>query len=207
MSFWDSVSNALGTDGSHSGLNLQGFTDSVSNALGTDGSKNGLLNDPYSMAALALAGGAYLGYIPLGGSASAGGTVATSEAAASTAAAYATEAGIVDSALVPLTAMPSLGSSGVASVTAGETAAAFSLPSWLTPSNVLTGLSTASKFLGGSAPTQRNAAQPMYGNPGYFVNSQRTTTPQRLGAQAAAPGGGPDLTLIALAAAAFLLMK
>lgn len=206
MSFWDSVSNALGTDGSHSGLNLQGFTDSVSNALGTDGSKNGLLNDPYSMAALALAGGAYLGYIPLGGSASVGGTVATSEAAASTAAAYATEAGIVDSALVPLTAMPSLGSSAVASVTAGETAAAFSLPSWLTPSNVLTGLSTASKFLGGSAPTQRNAAQPMYGNPGYFVNGQRTT-PQRMTGQPAAPGGGPDLTLIALCAAAFLLMK
>lgn len=53
MGFFDSISQALGTDGGGGGLNLAGFTDQVSNALGTDGSKNGLLNDPISLAAAA----------------------------------------------------------------------------------------------------------------------------------------------------------
>ncbi len=198
MSFWDQVSNALGTDGSNNGL-----LPSISNALGTDGSKNGLLNDPYSMAALALAGGAYLGYIPLGGSASVGGAVATSEAAAGAASAFSGGAAIADAGL-SVAASDAAFSSALTASTVGESAAAFSLPSWLTPSNVLSGLSTASKFLGGSAP--RYAAQPIYASPGYFVNGNRTT-PQRMSGQPAAPGGGPDLTLIALAAAAFLLMK
>ncbi len=187
MSFFDQVSKALGTDGSHSGLNLQGFTDSVSNALGTDGSKNGLLNDPYSMAALALAGGAYLGYIPLGGSGSVGGAVAATEGATTAAATYSAGAAVADSAVA---------------ATAASSASA--LPSWLTFSNVATGASIASKVLGGSAPKAQGT--PVY-SPGYYtVNNVQTPNRQQPGTQTV-QAGDSGLSLVLLAVAAILLLR
>jgi hypothetical protein len=199
MSFFDSISEILGTDGSNNGL-LPG----ISNALGTDGSKNGLLNDPYSMAALALAGGAYLGYIPVGGTAAAGGEVAVSAAATEAAAAYAGEAALTDLAIVA-----PYGSSAVASVTAGSEAAAWSLPSWATLSNAqsaVQGLSLANSVFGAKPKPQ--GGQPMYG---MVYQGQ----PQSLGygtrpaaapmAQTAAQGINP--LWIAAAVAAFALSR
>jgi hypothetical protein len=172
---------------------------SVSNALGTDGSKNGLLNDPLTMAAAAAAVMYFTGTDGGLSAASGGGAVASTEAASSAAAAYATEAGVVDG-LVPLTVVDPYGSSAVASVAADT---AWSLPSWLTASNVLGGLSTASKFLGGGS--SRQVAQPMYGSsPSYYTINNRTNPTRSMGQAAAS---GPDLTLIAIAAAALLLMK
>lgn len=188
MSFFDQVSNALGTDGSHSGLNLQGFTDSVSNALGTDGSKNGLLNDPYSMAALALAGGAYLGYIPLGGSGSVGGAVAATEGATTAAATYSAGAAVADSAVV-----------------AKAATSASALPSWLTFSNVATGASIASKVLGGGS-TPKAQGTPVY-SPGYYtVNNVQTPNRQQSGTQTV-QAGDSGLSLVLLAVAAILLLR
>lgn len=187
MSFFDQVSKALGTDGSHSGLNLQGFYDSVSNALGTDGSKNGLLNDPYSQAALALAGGAYFGYIPLGGSGSVGGAVAATEGATTAAASYSAGAAVADSAVA---------------ATAASSASA--LPSWLTLSNVATGASIASKVLGGSAPRAQGAS--VY-SPGYYtVNNVQQPNRQQPGTQIV-QAGDSGLSLVLLAVAAILLLR
>ena len=198
MSFWDSVSQALGTDGSNNGL-LPG----LSNVLGTDGSKNGLLNDPVSMAALAIGGAAYLGYIPTGASAAAGGNVASTAAAAEAAAAYAGETALTDLVIVQ-----PLGSSAVASVTASQAASAWSLPSWLTTSNVLGGLSTASKLMGSGKASQ--GAQPMYGM--YYAqpnnNSNNKLSQRALSApQAEAQAGAPWLLVAVVAAIALSKMK
>jgi len=153
MSFWDSVSQALGTDGGNSGL-----LPSVSNALGTDGSKNGLLNDPISLAAAAAAAAYFSGGLSLAGESAVNGAVV---ADATTGAA----------ALVPLEVVPPLGSSAVASITAGTAATAASgggLLSWLgsalTPSNVLTGANLAMKL---TSPATTPKASPMYSMPLY----------------------------------------
>jgi len=153
MSFWDSVSQALGTDGGNSGL-----LPSVSNALGTDGSKNGLLNDPISLAAAAAAAAYFSGGLSLAGESAVNGAVV---ADATTGAA----------ALVPLEVVPPLGSSAVASITAGTAATAASgggLLSWLgsalTTSNVLTGANLAMKL---TSPATTPKASPMYSMPLY----------------------------------------
>lgn len=100
---------------------LSNGLDSVSNALGTDGSKNGLLNDPVSMAALAVGTGIYFApELGITGAATAGTGAAATEAA-----------------LIPLEVMAPLGNSAVASVTAGSAAAAGSwVPSWMSLENV-----------------------------------------------------------------------
>ena len=156
MSFWDSVSQALGTDGGNSGL-----LPSVSNALGTDGSKNGLLNDPISLAAAAAAAAYFSGGLSLAGESAVNGAVV---ADATTGAA----------ALVPLEVVPPLGSSAVASITAGTAATAASgggLLSWLgsalTPSNVLTGANLAMKL---TSPSTTPKASPVYSMPLYGLS-------------------------------------
>ena len=157
MSFWDNVSQALGTDGGNSGL-----LPSVSNALGTDGSKNGLLNDPISLAAAAAAAAYFSGGLSLAGESAVNGAVV---ADATTGAAAATSAG---AALVPLEVVAPLGSSAVASVTAGTAASGGGLLSWLgsalTPSNVLTGANLAMKL---TSPATTPKASPMYSMPLY----------------------------------------
>lgn len=195
MSFFDSISRALGTDGSHSGLNLQGFTDSVSNALGTDGSKNGLLNDPYSQAALALAGGAYFGYIPVGGSASVGGAVATTEAATGAAASYAAGGAVADAA-------------ATAAGVVNSAYAGSALPSWLTLSNVGTAATIGSKLLGGSSGGGQRVATPGSYSPGYYTVNNITPNrqqPQRVAA--AGTQAAPDYSLFILGALALILLK
>ena len=156
----DSISQGLGTDGGNSGL-----LPSVSNALGTDGSKNGLLNDPISLAAAAAAAAYFSGGLSLAGESADNGAVV---ADATTGAAAATSAG---AALVPLEVVAPLGSSAVASVTAGTAATAASgggLLSWLgsalTPSNVLTGANLAMKL---TSPATTPKASPMYSMPLY----------------------------------------
>lgn len=89
MGFFDSISQALGTDGGNSGL-----LPSVSNALGTDGSKNGLLNDPLSMAAAAATAAYFTGGFSLAVDGASAGAVSDGAAImdASTAAASTTTA-------------------------------------------------------------------------------------------------------------------
>jgi hypothetical protein len=192
----DSISNALGTDGSNNGL-----LPSVSNALGTDGSKNGLLNDPAAMAAAAAVVMYFTGTDFGLSAATGGGAVASTDAAAAAASSFSAGAAVADAGFSVAASDAAFSSALAASETAGASSL-FSLPSWLTASNVLGGLSTASKFLGSGS---RQVAQPMYGSsPNYYTVNNQTNPTRGMGQAAAA---GPDLTLIAIAAAALLLMK
>jgi hypothetical protein len=219
MGFFDSISQALGTDGGNSGL-----LPSVSNALGTDGSKNGLLNDPASLAIGAAAtayatGGTSLvadaGSITAAGASTAAPDVASYYAmdAATTAADTASlgwPAASGSLVIDPGTFAPNLG----VLTQAGTSATATAGTDWantLFSGAVEVGKAVAPGLLGltlgrqnlaalndnlGNIQAQRNAAQAL------------TTSAQRVTPSGAASAGGmPVLLLLGGGLALLLLLK
>lgn len=165
---------------------LDNAANSVSNALGTDGSKNGLLNDPISMAALAVGTGMY--YAPAGTFGAVADTVTT---AAGTAASAAGSAASFIADAVPWSAI------GSGAVDIAKAAVPVFLNSRGQP--VQGAYSAGYPVRGGYQPdgsfisVSPNGKAAAYGQP---VNSYNT-----------APAAGGSMTLILLALAAFLVLK
>jgi hypothetical protein len=183
MSFFDSISQALGTDGGNSGL-----LPSVSNALGTDGSKNGLLNDPVSMAALAIGTGVYFApELGLTASAPQGLSVAASDTAFNTA--------LANSAVADATTTAAAAGSGWSWGSIGSTAAGVGKA-------ILPGL------LGGSGSRQgvTYAQYPNYAtSPRYGFTQDNGTTPKNYQTTAGQSGSSWIILAAILAAGVFAL--
>lgn len=143
MSFLDSFSHAIGTDGSGGGALVD-----LGKPLGFANSSEGLFNNPGVKEAAILAAAYY------------GGAYFLSAGEAATAAEIGATASSGAAALVPLEAVAPLGSSAVASVTAGSAAtAATGATLWQTAQSVgsgaLSALNTAGKVMGGLNALQR----------------------------------------------------
>lgn len=184
---------------------LNNAANSVSNALGTDGSKNGLLNDPVSMAALAVGTGLYFA-----APAAAGAAVADAGATAAATTISAAPAVAVD---YGLSFAPTLGSM------AGYVAD--SVPWAAIGKGALeVGKAAVPVLLSGSGGRQ---VQPAYGSSvgyplrsgyqpdGSFVaispNGTAAAYGQPVNSYNAASGSGDGMGLILLAVAAFLVLK
>ena len=136
VSFFDSISRAIGTDGSGGGALVE-----LGKPLGFANSSEGLFNNPGVKEAAILAAAYY------------GGSAFLNSGAATTAAEIGASASS-GAALVPLEAVAYTGSSAVASVTAGSAAtAATGATLWQTAQSVGSGamsaLNTAGKVVGG----------------------------------------------------------
>ena len=192
------------------GKELDNAANSVSNALGTDGSKNGLLNDPVSMAALAVGTGLY--FAPSFG---AGAAVADAAATAGATTISAAPAVAVD---YGLSFAPTFGS--VASSIAGGVADAAAAVPWgaIGKGALEVGKAAVPVLLGGSGSGGRQL-QPSYGYPvragyqpdGSFLavspNGQASAYGQPSNSYNAAPAAGGSMTLILLALGAYLVLK
>ena len=123
-------------------------TNSVSNALGTDGSKNGLLNDPLSMAALGVGAAIATGGLSLGATEAAAAATGT---AATEAALIPLEviAPLGSSAVASVTA-------GTAATTAATAAGASWLDALLTPANAIAVGKVALPAIAQNATNQNN---------------------------------------------------
>lgn len=179
---------------------LDNAANSVSNALGTDGSKNGLLNDPVSMAALAIGTGVYFAGPAIG-------------AGAAVADAGATAAGTISAA--PAVAAVDYGLSFAptwGSVASGVADAAASVP-WAAIGNGALQVGKAALPLVLNKGGQQPAGYPVragYQPDGSFVaispNGQAAAYGQPVNSYNAAPAAGSSM-LILLALAALLVLK
>lgn len=190
---------------------LDNAANSVSNALGTDGSKNGLLNDPVSMAAVAIGTGLY--FAP---SIGAGAAVADAGATAAAGTISAAPAVAVD---YGLNFAPTWGS--VASSVAGGVSDAVAAVPWsaIGKGALEVGKAAVPVLLNGSGSRQPagygySSGYPVragYQPDGSFVtlspNGQAAAYGQPVNSYNAAPAAGGSMGLILLAVAAFLVLN
>ncbi len=190
---------------------LNNAANSVSNALGTDGSKNGLLNDPVSMAALAIGTGVYFA-----APAAAGAAVADAGATAAAGTISAAPAVAVD---YGLSFAPTWGS--VASSVAGGVADAAAAVPWsaIGKGALEVGKAAVPVLLNGSGSRQPagygySSGYPVragYQPDGSFVtlspNGQAAAYGQPVNSYNAAPAAGGSMGLILLAVAALLVLN
>ena len=190
------------------GKELDNAANSVSNALGTDGSKNGLLNDPLSMAAVAVATGMYYGP-ELGLSAGVADAGTAAAGTVSAAPAVAVDYGLNFS--------PTIGS--VFSSAAGGVSDAFAAVPWATVGKGALEVGKAALPLVLNKGGQQPAGYGSYGGypvragyqpDGSFVaispNGQAAAYGQPVNSYNAAPAAGGSM-LILLAVAALLVLN